>query len=385
MTSRRLAAATIFSRNKAPPNPLIRLSERRSTSSAPSIVKSMRWCSAKLASDMPRLRACVAVRSEVGIPTILSPFATRAPSPSTTKKAVEPVPRPTTMPSSTYSTARYAASCLSLSRLTGIGSGPFPRGAIDKPHQLADRRNPRRRQCSLAGEDPFHHGRLVGSRGDEGGRSTAVERRKCQGYTRDMRVQSGLGHFGDPTLVFLQCWFTGKQRGGVAVRPHTEQHDVEQRPDGIEPVAAVIGLELALIYASGVCHRSFEPNAVDILGRDRHMRDHGVAGHAVIAVGVVPRDEPVVAPEQMHAIPRHLVAQRRGSEQLIEPLRRRTAGERDGEPARRRAGKVGDPLRDALRQRFEIGRDVDPRLPSCHIRPYLPGAFEWRIAAIACA
>ena len=47
MASRRLAAATIFSRSKAPPSPLIRFSVPRSTSSAPSMVRSIWRCSAK--------------------------------------------------------------------------------------------------------------------------------------------------------------------------------------------------------------------------------------------------------------------------------------------------------------------------------------------------
>ena len=53
ITSRSLAAATIFSRSRAPPRPLIRLSEPVSISSAPSIVRSNRRCSAKLVSGMP--------------------------------------------------------------------------------------------------------------------------------------------------------------------------------------------------------------------------------------------------------------------------------------------------------------------------------------------
>ena len=60
-------------------------------------------------SGMPSPRAISAVCSEVGIATTDRPCATRRASASTTKAAVEPVPRPSTMPLSTNSTARSAA------------------------------------------------------------------------------------------------------------------------------------------------------------------------------------------------------------------------------------------------------------------------------------
>ena len=59
MARRRLALATIFSRSKAPPSPLIRFRVPRSTSSAPSIVRSICRCSAKedqRNAGRPRLR-----------------------------------------------------------------------------------------------------------------------------------------------------------------------------------------------------------------------------------------------------------------------------------------------------------------------------------------
>ncbi len=103
---RALAAATIFSRKRAPPWPLIKSRVEHRTSSAPSIARSIRRCSAKLVSGMPSRRAKSAVCSEVGMATTASPRVTREASSSTTKPAVEPVPRPTIIPLSTNSTAR---------------------------------------------------------------------------------------------------------------------------------------------------------------------------------------------------------------------------------------------------------------------------------------
>lgn len=63
---------------------------------------------------MPRDAACSAVRLDVGIPTMLEiwPAARSSPMRATAKAAVEPVPRPRTMPDLTESTAFSAASFL---------------------------------------------------------------------------------------------------------------------------------------------------------------------------------------------------------------------------------------------------------------------------------
>lgn len=76
---------------------------------------SIRRCSAKLVSGTPSPRANAAVVSEVGIPTTRKPFAMRAARASTANAAVDPLPSPTTIPSSTSSMARTAAMRFGLS------------------------------------------------------------------------------------------------------------------------------------------------------------------------------------------------------------------------------------------------------------------------------
>ena len=87
------AEATIFSRNSAPPPPLISRSSL-SSSSAPSMVRSSCGVSSSVVSRMPSRSACARVASEVGTPTTSRPASTFAPSRSTNSAAVEPVPRP---------------------------------------------------------------------------------------------------------------------------------------------------------------------------------------------------------------------------------------------------------------------------------------------------
>jgi hypothetical protein len=56
----------------------------------------------------------------------------------------------------------------------------------------------------------------------------------------------------------------------------------------------------------------------------------------------------------MDAIPRHRLAVRRTSEQLVEAARRRASGQRDGKPTTGVTGKIGHPLCDAMRQRLRV-------------------------------
>src|SRR5262249_17168898 len=84
---------------------LMRFSVSRSTSSAPSMVRSISRCSRNDVSGMFAAFAWAAVRSEVGMPMNCNPSRWRRPSASIAKVAVEPVPSPTTMPSCTSSTA----------------------------------------------------------------------------------------------------------------------------------------------------------------------------------------------------------------------------------------------------------------------------------------
>ena len=135
-TQLRDASQTSFSRNRAAPAPLI--SDRPGPiSSAPSTVRSMVLVSPNSPRRMPRLAASSAVEIEVGTPRI-SMF--RAASALTNQTAVEPVPRPTTMPGSTRAAAASPAARFWASvSMGGLRRGVFPplhgeggrRGAAD--------------------------------------------------------------------------------------------------------------------------------------------------------------------------------------------------------------------------------------------------------------
>ncbi len=115
MISRLLDWATIFSRKKAPPPPLIRL-RFGSTSSAPSIVISISGCSSNVVNGTPNLFASCSMKREQGMPTMSVnwPSRNRPASLSIANNAVLPCPNPTTMPDSIKDTPRAAACSLSL-------------------------------------------------------------------------------------------------------------------------------------------------------------------------------------------------------------------------------------------------------------------------------
>src|SRR5262245_44462015 len=117
ITNRRELAATIFSRTRAPPPPLIR-SSLGSISSAPSIVRSSVPTLSRLVSRMPSAVASCCVASDVGTATMSHPPLTCSASNGSKAATVEPVPRPSSMPVFTSASAARAAAAFSSSLLT---------------------------------------------------------------------------------------------------------------------------------------------------------------------------------------------------------------------------------------------------------------------------
>src|SRR3989442_8201354 len=128
------AAATIFSRNRAPPLPWIR-SSFGSTCSAPSPVRSSQKLSSNEVNGIPSRFASSAVAKDVGTPLRSMPLATRRATPARKCRAVDPVPRPRIIPGLTYARAASAASRFNSSR--DAMSRP-PAQFLDELPQLPD-------------------------------------------------------------------------------------------------------------------------------------------------------------------------------------------------------------------------------------------------------
>src|SRR5579862_3772246 len=96
---------------------------------------------------------------------------------------------------------------------------------------------------------------------------------------------------------------------------------------------------------------------MDVGVRHRHLRQQSGAGHAVVAFGIVGRDEALVAPEQMHALPRRPLAILVRRQELEQRFRRRTAGERDAQLAGFLGDALDQPVRDTLGQILRVRAD----------------------------
>src|SRR3954454_24174166 len=97
---------------------------------------------------------------------------------------------------------------------------------------------------------------------------------------------------------------------------------------------------------------------MDIAGGHGRARQQRRVYHAVVAVGMIVRNETLVAPEPVHARPRKPRSNVWLSELFIEPLRRRTARTADSEAPCRGERLIGQPLRGVTRKCLGIVKDA---------------------------
>ena len=80
---------------------------------------------------------------------------------------------------------------------------------------------------------------------------------------------------------------------------------------------------------------------MDLAGGQGQLLQQRLVGHAVVRILVVGRHAALVAPEELHLRPVHVVAEGRFRQQLIQPPRCRAAGHGDDKLAARRDGVAG--------------------------------------------
>src|SRR5215467_12591567 len=154
------------------------------------------------------------------------------------------------------------------------------------------------------------------------------QRREGQRHPRHERLHSGLRYADSPSLLFFQSGRAWKERCGVTVGTKTHQHKIEQRPFGVEAIGAVKALELLFVKTRGAFGVLYiRRNGMNVSSRRGRPIEQNALGGPHIAQRIALRDEPVVADEPVHAIPRHFAAPRALREQPIEPEWARTAGQ----------------------------------------------------------
>src|SRR5690242_8114986 len=120
----------------------------------------------------------------------------------------------------------------------------------------------------------------------------------------------------------------------MSVLANAEQCHVEERSIGIKPFVTIIMLQQGLIFGRGPL-RSYS------LGRDcmnailarRNARKKCIVNHAIVTVGMIMRDETLVAPKPGRAIPRKTRSDAIAGKVLIETPWRRSAGQTNCELA----------------------------------------------------
>src|SRR5690242_17470266 len=98
-----------------------------------------------------------------------------------------------------------------------------------------------------------------------------------------------------------------------------------------------------------------------LIGRDRGLRKQRLERHAIVALGIVWRDEALVAPEILHALPVDLVAIGRSDQQTMEGAWRRAAreGEREMLLWTVSALQLHEEIRRRARYAFQIVMHAD--------------------------
>src|SRR5579875_484965 len=94
---------------------------------------------------------------------------------------------------------------------------------------------------------------------------------------------------------------------------------------------------------------------------NRYAIDHGLAGHAIIAVWMIHGHKTLIAPEEMDLSPIERDTQISRREQLIDALRGRAAGETEAETFRRSGNEGSNEARGFKSHGLRIRRGMDDR------------------------
>ena len=95
--------------------------------------------------------------------------------------------------------------------------------------------------------------------------------------------------------------FAGAGADHLLVQAEPEQRDIEKRAFRVERCGAVGVPQRSLVPARRVLGRAVGRDRMNVLRRHRSFGEHGFARHPIIAVGMIVRDEALIAPVPGHA------------------------------------------------------------------------------------
>src|SRR5438034_8659956 len=134
---------------------------------------------------------------------------------------------------------------------------------------------------------------------------------ECQAIWRRL----GCRHWHNETLLLVQCSRVWEERGSMPFRSHTELDQVK--------AGYAIGAEDALhlnniIPGGGMPVELIRAHAVYLLLSNGHLDQKRFLRHSEIALRVIYRDAPFIAPEDFHQCPVNLAVIRFTGEQTIQ-------------------------------------------------------------------
>ena len=250
-------------------------------------------------------------------------------------------------------------------------------GAVDQPDQFAFRIGVMRRQVLARSTRASMSRFLLRSRG------TASPRRRQGGKRqRDaghVRLTAGFHSPRPRSFPAVQSCAETATRYAHPVNTH--EHDIRQRPRGVESVATIKSLELGLVMTRcdlGAAVRCRHP--MHVLARGTDGIEKEPPRHSDVAQRILGRHEAVVADEPMGALPRHPAAARVRCKQSVERLGGGATGQTNGD----RPGV--SPIR-ARRRRAAVSANASasPLTTSCGLRAgtLFPGFNRSPSASIA--
>src|SRR5215470_17194481 len=88
----------------------------------------------------------------------------------------------------------------------------------------------------------------------------------------------------------------------MSIRPHTQQHQIETGQLVFAQTKKLSHRTLVLVRG-GRCIGVFAVNAEDLVLTQEQVRKQSFASHAIVAVGVIGADMPLIAPEKKDSVP----------------------------------------------------------------------------------
>ena len=108
---------------------------------------------------------------------------------------------------------------------------------------------------------------------------------------------------GDQPVHLVDGGGMRKQRGGVPIIAHAQSDEVETGAFGtLQPEAIA---QFRFVAGRGHVRLQFTLHAVNLAWMERHVIEQGLAGHVVVAVGVVGGHGALIDPVKIELVPGH--------------------------------------------------------------------------------